>query len=346
MVSLGAVITLLGIAVDPSTQQVLSFESAPHPIGSSNISARIIFETGVYPNGSVMQTENANRFVQTSGSFRSLVTQGLYFNGNLSDTFSRNALELRPRSSGENVTFGVVETLAVCSECANITTYLTPPVHCIGGEPGYTHCAGEWSWTLPNKASTGWTLFGSRSTNVITLNASVDPLVIDCSGRLIILNLTAIVPGWFSSGPASSDGVGLSGAAQECSLYWCVNKYESSLSGGLLTETLISSHANGSTQSGSSGFPFFALKPPGSNSSFSQPNSADYGNYSTDWINGTFLINTQSHLLIQSYLADLLSGYATSIEDYSPRNAISSNPSVLRIYSQTSWDKSTNLVRL
>jgi hypothetical protein len=342
MASLGAVITLLGIVVDPFTQQALSFESVPYPIGSSNISARIIFETGVYPNGTVMQTEYTNGFVQTSGSFRSPVTQGLYFNGNLSDTFSRNTLELRPRSSGGNVTFGVVETLAVCSECANITSYLPPPAHCIEGEPGYPDWAGAWSWTLPNMASTLWTHFGPRSTNVIALDTSADPLVMDFSGRLIILNLTAIVPGWFSSDPGSSDGVALPGAAQECSLYWCVNKYESSLRSGLLTETLISSHANGSTQSGSSGFPFFALKPPGSNSSFSQPNSMDYGNYSTDWINGTFLINAQSHSLIQSYLTDLFHGYATSIENYSPGNAISPNPSVLRIYSQTSWDTSTN----
>ncbi|KAE8451714.1 hypothetical protein EG329_003171 [Mollisiaceae sp. DMI_Dod_QoI] len=333
MVSLGAVITLLTLAVDPFTQQILSFENAPHPIGSSNISARIIFETGVYPDGGVMQTENANGFVQTSGSFTSLVNQGLYFDGNLSNTFSRNALELRPQSSGGNVTFGVVETLAVCSECANITTYLPPPEKCD---------ASHWNWTLPNKASTGCTLFGDRSTNVITLISNANPLVLDTTGHLVILNLTAIVPGWFSSDPASPDGVALPGAAQECSLYWCVNRYESSLSGGLLTETLMSSHANGSTQSGSSGFPFFALKPPGSNSSFSQPNSTAYGNYSTDWINGTFLINTESHLLIQSYLEDLLSGYATSIEIYSPGNAISSNPSVLRIYSKTSWDKSTN----
>ncbi|TGJ85427.1 hypothetical protein E0Z10_g3350 [Xylaria hypoxylon] len=274
-------------------------------------------------------------FSQTPAAFSSLVTQGLYFDGNLSDPFSRNALQLHPISSGGNISFEMAETLAVCSECANLTTYLPPPQH--DTDTGSSEGGGSsWSWTLPNQATTHWTAFGDRSTLVITTDSTHDPIVLDTHGRLVILNLTAILPGWtIDSTHDPPTGTGQPGAAQECALYWCVNKYDSRVSGGVLTETLISSFSDGTAESG---VPFFSLKPPHSKSSFYKQNSQLYGNYSTGWINGTFLINTVAHQLIQAYLSKLLSGYATSLSYYEQGAPISVSDALLRFYSKASWD--------
>ncbi|TEA17340.1 hypothetical protein C8034_v000448 [Colletotrichum sidae] len=123
-VSLGALITVLALAMDPFIQQIATFESAPAPFGTSNISSRIIFETGV---NSTDGTVFHQGFVQAPGTFSPHVYQGLYFHGDLGDTTLRNVLQLHPRSSGGNVSFGISESLAVCSECANVTDILEPP---------------------------------------------------------------------------------------------------------------------------------------------------------------------------------------------------------------------------
>ena len=220
-------------------QQITSFESVPQIIGNTSISARVIFETGTYPDGRTFPSG----FAQNPASFRPLATQSLYFDENLSDPFIANALQLRPESSGGNATFGNVETLAVCSECADITEHLVGPEECSSSD---SDCgANSWRWSLPNEASTNWTLVGDRSTLVITTNSWAQPLKLDNSGRLTIINITTIVPGWIYLNDKSSWATGTSGVAQECSLYWCVNKYDTKLTGGLLSERLNSSFDQG-----------------------------------------------------------------------------------------------------
>lgn len=76
-------------------------------------------------------------FAQIPAAFIPLTNQGLYFDGDLDDPFSRNTLQLRPRSTGGNITFEQAETLAICSQCANITHLLPPPKNC---QPGIDDC--------------------------------------------------------------------------------------------------------------------------------------------------------------------------------------------------------------
>ncbi|XXG94154.1 hypothetical protein Hte_000406 [Hypoxylon texense] len=248
--------------MDPFIQQITSFELAPQLIGQSNVSARINFETGVNQIGMI----SPKAFSQLPVAFTALVT--------------RNALQLHPTSSGGNVSFKLVEKLAVCSECANLTSYLPAPE---GPQRGTNDLGDWWRWTLPNQASTHWTVFGDRSTLVIAKNSSSDPIVLDNRGCFAILNLTVIVPGWTTDDTQKPlVGTGHPGAAQQCSLYWCVNKYDTRMSGGVLTETLSLSFVNGKAEPGA---PFSSLKLPGPTASFYKQDSQLYGNYSTGWIN-------------------------------------------------------------
>lgn len=311
-------------------QQITSFESVPQVIGTTNISARVIFETGADPKGDVFPFG----FAQNPASFRPLATQSLYFDGNLSDPFISNALQLRPESSGGNATFGNVETLAVCSECADITDQLSGPEHCPADDPS---CRGKWMWSLPNKATTGWTRVGDRSTMVIATNSSVLPLKVNNSGRLTVLNLTTIVPGWVYYDNKAPYATGTSRVAQECSLYWCVNNYDTTLSGGILRENLTSS-VNQGYYSEDADRKFFYIEPPGSNSSYFRNDSMTFGDYPDQWINGSFLINIVASSLVTNFSKELLDGYATSLDIYDPGAAISSNPSLLRLYEKVEWN--------
>ncbi|TDZ14500.1 hypothetical protein Cob_v012658 [Colletotrichum orbiculare MAFF 240422] len=191
-VSLGALITVLTLAMDPYIQQIATFESAPAPFGTSNISSRIIFETGV---NSTDGTVFHQGFVQAPGTFSPHVYQGLYFHGDLGDTTLRNVLQLHPRSSGGNVSFGISESLAVCSECANVTDILEPPERSPDGADFCKEDGTCWSWSLPNDVGTGWTRASVRGTNVLALRTSQNTVRLDTSDRLTILNLTAIMPG-------------------------------------------------------------------------------------------------------------------------------------------------------
>ncbi|GKT42999.1 uncharacterized protein ColSpa_03180 [Colletotrichum spaethianum] len=277
-VSLGALITVLSLAMDPFIQQITTFESAPAPFGTSNISSRIIFETGV---NSTDGTVFHQGFVQAPETFSPHIYQGLYFHGDLTDTTLRNALQLHPRSSGGNVSFGISESLAVCSECANITDILHPPEKSIDAADYCDEYGFCWLWSLPNGVDTGWTRVLVRGTNVLTLKNSDNTSRLDTRDRLTILNLTAIMPGWevtsFNENQQPSGAIGIQGQAQECMLYWCVNKYESSLSAGIFNETIISSFSTGVVESE----PYsriFSIKPPTSNSSLFLHNSEEYGN--------------------------------------------------------------------
>ncbi|KAI0436476.1 hypothetical protein F4803DRAFT_223442 [Xylaria telfairii] len=332
--SLGAVITILSLAIDPFLQQITKFESVPVAIGTSSISSRVIFEMNVSPKG------NATRdsFAQIPAAFIPLANQGLYFDGDLDDPFSRNTLQLRPRSTGGNVSFDLAETLAVCSKCANITHLLPPPENC---KPGNEECCEDddcddlsWKWELPNGVSTGWSHYGDRSTMVLQSVARGDLLEIDMTGRLTILNLTVIAPTWIYVDGDYDHGAGRAGSAQECTLYWCVNKYESTLSGGVLRETLISSHSTGAPEPND--VPFFSIKPPGSNAAVARPNNSElYGDYSSGWINGSFLVNTVSHSLLQNYFTNkFLEGDVISLNKYNPGAAIPDYPGRVRLYSK------------
>jgi hypothetical protein len=333
LASLGALITILSLAMDPFMQQITSFENVPRVIGHTNISARVIFETGALPTGGFFPFG----FAQTPASFRPLVTQGLYFDGNLSDPFIANALQLRPESSGGNASFGNVETLAICSECADITEHLSVPIKSQQCDPDQRSCTVVWIWSLPNKASTGWTSVGDRSTMVIATNKDVWPLKLDNSGRLTVLNLTTIVPGWIYHNNTDPWATGTRGVAQECSLYWCVNNYDTKLSGGILNENLTSSFDQGYL-SENPNQKFFYIEPPGSNTSYFRNDSMAYGDYPGRWINGSFLINTAANELVTNFSKELLGGFATSLGYYDPGAAISSNPSLLRLYDKVEWD--------
>ncbi|KAI0120735.1 hypothetical protein BJ170DRAFT_715435 [Xylariales sp. AK1849] len=174
--SLGAAIMVFGLAMEPFMQQIASYESAPQVTGTSNISARVIFDTGANQSGYFFPYG----FTQNPDSFRPLVTQSLYFDGNLSEPLSRNALQLRPQSPGSNVTFEIVETLAVCSEFADVTRHLSSPEQCASDnaqccDPYEKDCSAKWMWSLSNQASTGWTTVGDRSTMSLVAAISGNP---------------------------------------------------------------------------------------------------------------------------------------------------------------------------
>lgn len=319
-------ITILALALDPFFQQIISYQPGPYPTGNTTMPSRLLFESGL---------DNIYAHPQITDAFQTAINVGLFFNGNLSDTFSANALQSRPRSSTGNVTFDAFETLAVCSECANITDHLAPPVHrdIQSGDGGsFMFCdpeTGCWEWALPNGFTTGWAAQNGQET-MFTTSGRHDPVVLDAHNRLPVFNFTAIAPGWIDGSSSAGPGV-----AQECMLYWCVNKYSTVLEQGVLYESLVSSYSRGSYAVGS----LYSIQPPGSNaslylnSSYSR-NPLTFGEYEypSGWINGTFFVNQNASDLLAGFLADQMTGIST-LNGEPDFNGTTPRASVQHIYS-------------
>ncbi|RWA04940.1 hypothetical protein EKO27_g10171 [Xylaria grammica] len=139
--------------------------------------------------------------IVTSGFYR-----GLYFSGNLSDTLTRNSLLSRTTCSTGNCTYPDFDSLAICSACANVTNQLSMS----RGLSRYNNSVPQ--WTLPNGFA-----------------VDVDP---NKTG-LPVVNITAVQP------CEKSDLTSCGATAQECTLYWCLNRYKSSVVQGLLYEDIM-----------------------------------------------------------------------------------------------------------
>jgi len=188
------------------------------------------------------------------------IYKGLYFTGDLKDPDARNTLYDRHDCPTRNCTYPEFDSLAVCSSCANITDHVAhdhrypPPKYVVvtygpDAEPqtestiikdpelidalsrngtGYWLYDTTLNWTLPN----GFAFLNSgMSQSLVQTTGKYHPLLLH-SG-LPIVNITGIQG--CIDGSGHSSGV----KAQECMLNWCVNRYKSRVTQGILHEEVL-----------------------------------------------------------------------------------------------------------
>lgn len=209
--SFGAIIVICSLATGPFVQQLAVVQSAPVAMDAASLYARTD-----YPNPELSRRTISSPLVYynlpdivTAGFYR-----GLYFSGNLSDPVSRNSFQQRPSCSTGNCTFDEFDTLAICNACANVTGHLTKS----------TNSSGTF-WALPN----GFIIEENEDT-VASTGGSYDPLILQAG--LPIVNITAIQP-------CTEENEGCIPSAQECMLYWCVNRYSANVSQGIYHEQVL-----------------------------------------------------------------------------------------------------------
>ncbi|KAI0011043.1 hypothetical protein F4779DRAFT_626726 [Xylariaceae sp. FL0662B] len=312
--SLGALITILSLAIGPFIQQITFIESSPYDVDNSSLPYRLMYQSGL---------DNVEAHPQVTDLMRAAINQGLYFTGNLSDDIARNTLQPRPQCQTGNCSYGTFESLAVCSQCADISELLPPFEHKDTQDVSELWCNPRcYRSTLPNGFSTGW-LTGSGAETTLTTSAAYDPIKLKAG--LPILNLTAISPPSFVSGDSTQGG-----SAQECMLYWCVNKYKSSVANDILHEEVLETTKDGTNGTGLQ----YKFHPPGSNASFfvNETYLVYYGNISTGWINSTFIAHRGATDLISYYMNSVFSGI-TTLNEQNGDNDTQINQAVQRLYS-------------
>ncbi|KAK8030381.1 hypothetical protein PG990_000115 [Apiospora arundinis] len=272
------------------------------------------------------------------------INRGLFFDGNHSDPFMMNALQPRPQCHTGNCTFGVFESLAVCSECRDITVFATMQnssnareCGVIDGSSITEDCA---RWSLPNGHDSGWT----NASSGMQLSTNASRGLITLQPGLSIFNLTAVAPCWrqeFDNGTfyyraCVGEEEKKRAQAQECALQWCVNEYESEMTNGVLQEKVLSSTRLGdyapgnmydfNTQNQSLWYNIDFMK--------LGPNNGlipGYGDIRTGNIRGKFSVHLQATQLISDYLRSELEGFTMENDTNSVQGQFG-KPNVRRIY--------------
>ncbi|KAI1128944.1 hypothetical protein F5Y10DRAFT_291583 [Nemania abortiva] len=214
--SIGPLIVIASLATAPFVQQITDIQLTDDAVDTATI-----FALRNYPDhGFEYQLKNPLTYDNVPNLVTSGFYQGLYFSGNLTDPFSRSLLQQRPTCSTGNCTYSEFDSLAVCSACANVTDQLSS-----FWKYGLVY------WGLPN----GFTAYVideiTSGRRVVFTGGKYDPLTLRAG--LPIVNITAIQP------CQNSDGTTCGVIAQECMLYWCLNRYVSSVVQGVLYEDVV-----------------------------------------------------------------------------------------------------------
>ncbi|KAI0185656.1 hypothetical protein EV127DRAFT_195402 [Xylaria flabelliformis] len=215
--SIATVVIVLSLAITPFVQQSTSMRFVPYQETYTSYSARLVYDNDA-PGYSSLSNNLIARFYQ-----------GLYFLGNLEDRLASNSLQPSSEGCSGNCTYGDFQSLAICSECADISTYIDLDL-----TVNLTHLNKLWS--LPNGFSVSiWESLddavSDQSSDELHLQlvtaAEYDP--IELTAGYPIINFTAFHP---------SEDAG-SATAHECILYWCLNQYKATIVLGILKEEIL-----------------------------------------------------------------------------------------------------------
>ena len=195
--SLGALITVSALAINPFAQQVASYQLEELASSqNSTLPVRFYFSDDL------------------DASFRGAVIAGLFGSG-------QNTLN--PHCPSGNCTWAPYQTLALCSQCVDVTSLI---------EATPSNCAifddSPCLWSPPN----GLSLLKESGRAVSNRSGTLPPMVLDRVGYAIVnfSLLSLINDRWLW--------------AAECSLYWCINTYTATLNNGRFAERLESSWYN------------------------------------------------------------------------------------------------------
>ena len=227
--SLGALITVFALAIDPFAQQVASYQIERFASSqNSTLPVRFYFADDL------------------DESFKGAAYAGLFGSG-------QNTLD--HHCSSGNCTWAPYQTLALCSQCVDVTSLIKATS--FGCDPYVDNAYnGDCSWSLPNGSQSfpngpshlpngsssppigSWSLpnglsFKASGLLYSNMSGTLPPMMLDKVGYAItnfsLLDMTTITD---------------SPMAAECSLHWCINTYTATLNNGEFAERLGSSWYN------------------------------------------------------------------------------------------------------
>ncbi|KAJ4984176.1 hypothetical protein SVAN01_10347 [Stagonosporopsis vannaccii] len=272
LAALGAIITLCLMALDPFFQQVVDF---PDRWARLDTPARIPRTVQYRPDFSQVYSESMP-YSEEDQDVALVANKFFYGNGTQPLPFGNGTRPDIPLSCPtNNCTWPVYETLGVCSQCADISSYLT----------NYTCIYGTVDWTsnlnggfnvdgsYPNATMCGYFLNFTNQASIMVSGYLLDPTTSNSDEALIMRTIPMIsvyekTP-LYGNGSinfphirnpitdvliiSAADGSAASvyrkerPIAQECVLSWCVKTIQSSYFEGNYTEKIIETHTNETT---------------------------------------------------------------------------------------------------
>ncbi|KAE8153547.1 hypothetical protein BDV25DRAFT_136840 [Aspergillus avenaceus] len=240
---LGATVTVLAVGVGPFVQQMVTIKNnwveLPHTATVNR--AELYAET--YHNPLVLDM------------FPSLympMFASLYTNNSAPKAWYSSSI---PNCSTGTCDFPTFQSLAVCSQCSDLTHVLETKRTIIGVQPGRYNVSFD--YTLPNGLQTHVEdSFGTRNgtltaAELLSREDALQPYVSVSSsltypygnnrfGQSALLNLSVI--------RIDSGGLMSNATAVECVLYWCVNTYSVRMQEHTLHETILDTYSNRDAQ--------------------------------------------------------------------------------------------------
>ncbi|KAI1748211.1 hypothetical protein F4782DRAFT_518099, partial [Xylaria castorea] len=208
--SIATIVIVLSLAITPFVQQSTSIRFVSYQEILTSTSARLVYDNDAPGYSSLSNTLIAQFY------------QGLFFLG--SPQSLQRSLDLDCLRG--NCTYKAFQSLAVCSECADISSHIT-----LNLTENLTHQNNLWS--LPNGFS-------------VSIWESLDDAIPDQSPddlRLQLITTSAYSPIELTAGfpIINFTAFHLIGnvAAHECVLYWCLNQYRSAVVLGILQEVVL-----------------------------------------------------------------------------------------------------------
>lgn len=224
LVTIGSFIIVVGAAIAPFVQQVVSIEM--RPVHSHENSTIQVCNSSTYVDYAEGAGPGMNKVP--------LSTTGAIYTG-IFESQSPNSNSITMDCPTGNCTFAKYQSLGFCSRCANITNSLDLNVTSLYPESSSMSSSltsSTYDYTLPN----GWNFTTSWSSKyMMNATSNRDLISLDPKGWPQILNFTAITTDGFSMPPSIS--------ATECALYFCVHTYNATVDNGKFYEELIATDA-------------------------------------------------------------------------------------------------------
>lgn len=261
MASIGAIATILALGVDPIIQQTISINA--HVVTSTKpatIGRAQSFLHCDYLDVPIFGGTNQEDFAINKDLPHILPPNDMIaamFDGMFSGAPSPNTSSFSPNLSCPtgNCTFPPFQTLAVCSECENITNALDKKCHNMQWEhsPGPPEATVWCEYSLPNSLKMNKT-FGPSTIATDGSSLFVGPQTYPQS----IIKFTGIWSGAPSTAPDFDPPYDLNAwviaseaalstndvAATQCFLYWCVDTMQAVVTNGQSSETKMDSWHN------------------------------------------------------------------------------------------------------
>ncbi|KAK0507926.1 hypothetical protein JMJ35_009815 [Cladonia borealis] len=287
----GATITVLMLLFDPFLQQVVVY---PDRLVASEKTATI-----VRAQNYVARSEEGLPLPSVVDmSLKAAIYEGIF------DVRDQADVNIEHYCSTGNCTWQDFSSLAVCSKCANITSYIEKSCN----ETGCHHLY------LPD----GPTITGSGSQiNSSTTNISPD-----------LANTTASII-QFTSLISKSNA---SPSAYECALFYCINTYTASVTDGAISQTITSTFLN-NTATHSQSSDLLYTPPP----SFTNNNTTTSNTTTT-----TFTVSSLAALALNSFMTTTFTGHGHISPPSSNTTSFFSSDTIHALYSTTNYTARIN----